>query len=62
MARLLAVYPVSEEDTSALPVKTLDRAIAFYCEALGFSVLGREVSAARLSRDAVQVGLVVNRP
>lgn len=59
MARLLAVYPISEEDTSALTVRTLDRAIAFYREVLGFSLISQDGSTARLSRDGVQVGLVV---
>jgi hypothetical protein len=60
MARLKSVCPVSDEDTSALPVKELGPAVAF-CEAvLGFSVVGRDASTALLTRDDVQIGLVVN--
>lgn len=59
MARLIAVYPTSDEDTNALPVKALDPAIAFYQRVLGFSVARRDGAAAILSRDAVQVRLVV---
>ena len=59
MARLTAVYPVSEEDTRALPVKALDPALAFYQKVFGFSVARRDASAALLSRDDVQIGLIV---
>jgi lactoylglutathione lyase len=58
MARLIAVYPVSDEDTMALPVKALDTAIAFYQTVLGFSVVRRDTSAATIARDEVRIGLV----
>jgi catechol 2,3-dioxygenase-like lactoylglutathione lyase family enzyme len=57
--RLIAVYPVSDEDINALPVKALDPAVAFYQDVLGFSVTRREGSAAILVRDELQIGLIV---
>src|SRR4051794_29626917 len=60
MAQLKAVYPVSEEDTNALPVKDLGPAIAFYEAVLGFSAAGRDASTAVLTRDGVRIGLVRN--
>jgi lactoylglutathione lyase len=59
MARLIAVGPVSDEDTMALPVKALDPAIAFYQTVLGFSVVRRDTLAATIGRDEVRIGLVV---
>src|SRR3954470_12292427 len=58
MAQLKAVYPVSEEDTNALPVKDLGPAIAFYESVLGFSAAGRDAPPAVLTRDGVRIGLV----
>ena len=58
MAQLKAVCPVSDEDTNALPVKDIGRAIAFYESVLGFSLVSRDASTAVLTRDAVRIGLV----
>jgi predicted enzyme related to lactoylglutathione lyase len=58
MAQLKAVYPVSDEDTNALPVKDFGPAIAFYEAVLGFSVVSRDASTAVLTRDKVRIGLV----
>ena len=60
MARLKAVCPVSDEDTNALPVKDLGRAVVFYEAVLGFSVVVRDASTAVLTRDDVRIGLVVD--
>lgn len=59
MTRLLAAYPISGEDLSALPVRTLDAAIAFYERVLGFAVVNRETASATVCRDGVNLGLVV---
>jgi catechol 2,3-dioxygenase-like lactoylglutathione lyase family enzyme len=59
MPELIAVYPISNEDTTALPVKTLDQAIAFYKNILGFSVVRRDTTTATIARDDVQLGLTV---
>lgn len=60
MTRLTAITPVSDEDTNALPVKALEPAIAFYRAVLGFSLTRRDASRALLSRDNVQIGLIVD--
>ncbi len=60
MARLKAVHPISDEDTTALPVKDLQAAITFYQTVLGFSVVSRDSSTAVLARDDVRIGLVQN--
>jgi catechol 2,3-dioxygenase-like lactoylglutathione lyase family enzyme len=61
MTRFIAVVPVSDEDTTALPVKALDAAITFYQNVFGFLVVFRDASAATLSRDDVQIRLVIER-
>jgi catechol 2,3-dioxygenase-like lactoylglutathione lyase family enzyme len=53
-----AVYPISNEDTSALPVGEIDRAIRFYTDVLGFWVVKSDSTTALLKRDDVQIGLV----
>jgi hypothetical protein len=58
VAQFKAVYPVSDEDTNALPVKNLGPAIAFYQSILGFLVVGRDDSTAVLARDEVRIGLI----
>ena len=58
MARLKAVYPVSDEDANALPVRDLGPAIAFYEAVLGFSVVSCDASTAVLTRDEVRIGLI----
>ncbi len=60
MARLKAVHPISDEDTTALPVKDLQAAITFYQTVIGFSVVSRDSSTAVLARDDVRIGLVQN--
>jgi predicted enzyme related to lactoylglutathione lyase len=58
MERLKAVYPVSDEDTNALPVKDLVAATSFYKTVLGFSVLSHDSLTAILARDEVRIGLI----
>lgn len=61
MPRLLAAYPISNEDLAGLPVRTLDAAVAYYERVLGFSVTSRTEKAAALERDGVRVGLISHR-
>lgn len=61
MPRLIAAYPVSDEDPTALPVKALDPAIGFYQKILGFSVVDRDEARVTLGRDDVTIGLIVER-
>ena len=58
MPRLLAAYPISDEDLLALPVRALDAAVAFYASVLGFTAGAREDARAAVARDDVRLGLV----
>jgi catechol 2,3-dioxygenase-like lactoylglutathione lyase family enzyme len=58
MKQFKAVYPISGEDLSALPVKAIDPAVAFYQSVLGFSVVASNEATATLQRDDVRLGLV----
>ena len=58
MTQFKAVYPISNEDTNALPVKEIGPAVAFYRSVLGFSVVASDVTTAVLDRDGVRIGLV----
>jgi catechol 2,3-dioxygenase-like lactoylglutathione lyase family enzyme len=58
MARLKAVYPISGEDTDALPVKDVGPAVAFYEAVLGFAAVSRDATTAVVTRDGVRLGLV----
>lgn len=58
MAKLEAVYPISDEKTEALPVRNLDAAITFYTTVLGFTVLRQDEASAELCRDEVRLGLL----
>ena len=59
MAKLESVAPISNEDTSALPVKELTPAIAYYESVMGFTTIRRDAATAVLQRDEAQIGLVV---
>ena len=59
MTRLLAAFPISDEDPTALPVHALEPAITFYERVLGFAVVQREGETASIARDDVRLGLVV---
>jgi len=58
MAKLEAVYPISEEKIEALPVRQLEAAVIFYTVTLGFEVLRQDAASAELRRDEVRLGLV----
>jgi hypothetical protein len=58
MKQFNAVYPISGEDLSALPVKAIGPAVAFYRSVLGFSVVASDEATATLQRDDVRLGLV----
>ncbi|MFO1497868.1 MAG: VOC family protein [Verrucomicrobiota bacterium] len=59
MANVNSVCPIANEDTNALPVRSLESAIAFYDDVLGFSTVRRDASSAVLARDHVQIGIVL---
>ena len=58
MKQFNAVYPISGEDLSALPVQAIGPAVAFYQSVLGFSVVASDEATAILQRDDVRLGLV----
>ena len=58
MKQFNAVYPISGEDLSALPVKAIGPAVAFYQSVLGFSAVAADEATATLQRDDVRLGLV----
>lgn len=53
-----AVYPISDDDPNALPVKDVASAIGFFRTVLGFSVVASDSTTAVLKRDDVQIGLI----
>jgi catechol 2,3-dioxygenase-like lactoylglutathione lyase family enzyme len=58
MKQLNGVYPISGEDLTALPVKEIDPAVAFYESVLGFAVVARDETTATVQRDDARLGLV----
>jgi predicted enzyme related to lactoylglutathione lyase len=58
MAQFKAVYPISNEDTNALPVKEIGPAVVFYQTVLGFSLISSDSTTAVLKRDEAQIGLI----
>ena len=55
-----AVGPIGDTDTNALPVKEIGPAVGYYTQVLGFSLVERNATTAKLRRDDVQIGLAVN--
>ena len=55
-----AVGPIGETDTNALPVKEIGPAIGYYTQCLGFSLVSKDATIAKLKRDEVEIGLAVN--
>jgi hypothetical protein len=55
-----ATGPIGETDTDALPVKEIGPAVGFYTRCLGFSLVSKDETTARLKRDDVEIGLSVN--
>ena len=58
MKQFKGVYPISDEDLNALPVREIASAVEFYKSVLGFSVLASDATAATLQRDDAGLGLV----
>ncbi len=58
MAQFKGVYPISGEDLSALPVKEIGPAVAFYQSVLRFAVVSSDDTTAVIERDAARLGLV----
>ena len=58
MKQLNGVYPISGEDLSALPVKAIGPAVAFYRDVLRFTVVSQDDERATVQRDDARLGLV----
>lgn len=58
MKQLTGVYQISGEDLSALPVKAVGPAVAFYRDVLGFAVVSQDEERATVRRDDAVLGLV----
>lgn len=54
------VYPIGDTNTSALPVKEVGPAVAYYTQVLGFSTVSKDRTSAVLERDQARIGLAVN--
>jgi hypothetical protein len=55
-----AAGPIGETDVGALPVKEIGPAVGYYTQCLGFTLVSRDKTTARLRRDDVEIGLAVN--
>jgi lactoylglutathione lyase len=55
-----AAGPIGETDIKALPVKEIGPAVGYYSQCLGFTLLSKGETTARLKRDDVEIGLAVN--
>ena len=55
-----AAGPIGETDIGALPVKEIGPAVGYYTQCLGFTLVSRDKTTARLKRDDVEIGLAVN--
>jgi hypothetical protein len=53
-----AVYPISGEDLTALPVRETGPAVSFYTSVLGFAAVRSDETAAVVRRDNARLGLV----
>ena len=52
------VYPIGDENLSALPVKEIGPAVTFYQKVLGFSVISSDLTLAELKRGEARIGLI----
>ena len=52
--------PIGDTDINALPVKEVGPAVGYYTQCLGFSLISKDATSAKLKRDDVYIGLSVN--
>ena len=55
-----AVGAIGNTDTDALPVKQIGPAVGYFTQCLGFSLVSKDRTSAKLKRDDVQIGLAVS--
>ena len=58
MPQFNAVYPISDDDPNALPVRDIEGAVAFFTSTLGFSVVSSDSTTAVVKRDGVRIGVI----
>ena len=51
---------IGDTDINALPIKEVGPAVGYYTQCLGFSLISKDETTARLRRDDVHIGLAVN--
>src|SRR5213592_3594013 len=62
MKQFKGVYPISGEDLSALPVKEIGPAVAFYREVLGFAPARADETTAVVERGGARANLQAGPP
>jgi hypothetical protein len=55
-----AAGPIGDTDIDALPVKEIGPAVGYYTQCLGFTLVSKHGTTARLRRDDVEISLAVN--
>jgi hypothetical protein len=55
-----AAGPIGDTDIDALPVEEIGPAVGYYTQCLGFTLVSKDGTTARLRLDDVQIGLAVN--
>jgi catechol 2,3-dioxygenase-like lactoylglutathione lyase family enzyme len=58
--RFKGAFPIGDTDVTALPVKEIGPAVAFYIRVLGFTLIEKTAKTAKLKRDDAEIGLAVN--
>ncbi len=60
LATFQGVYPIGDTDVTALPMRAVGPAVAFYTQVLGFHLVSKTNTTALLARDDARIGLAVN--
>jgi hypothetical protein len=55
-----SVSPIGDTKTEALPVESIDTAVRYYKDVLGFTPVTQQETSATLKRDDVTIGLAVS--
>lgn len=59
-AALLSASPIGDTRVDALPARSIGPAVGYYVHVLGFSLVERTETTAKLRRDEVEIGVAVN--
>ncbi|MFO0959241.1 MAG: VOC family protein [Isosphaeraceae bacterium] len=55
-----AAGPIGDTDKDAIPAQSIGPAVGYYTHCLGFTLVSKDGTTARLRRDDVEIGLAVN--